>query len=132
MKKFEDEVWTERDKKKSVIESLKEKLDTFISDKNANSISIEDRYEMESCRTLTYEKVMEWIFKNRPENIDSAFLVRFKTKKNPTYPIMVAIMFLEEKHILLGKDYLKKINYCTFLDNELDNLFDGKESVILE
>lgn len=134
MKKFEDVVWTENKEnheKGTIIDALKQRFRTLING-NEKPIDIEDRYELDSCRTLVYEDISEWVIKNKPNNADAAFLVRFHTKENPKYPIMVALMFLEGKNLLLGREYLKKIVYCTFIDEDINKMFDGKESLILK
>lgn len=66
MKDFEDEMdWTERKTEKAnFVAQIKERISRFLNgDPKATT---EDRYELESCRTLELESVSEWIIRNKP------------------------------------------------------------------
>ena len=95
-------------------------------------ISVEERYELESCRTLTYDSVVSWLMANKPAMFDGALLYRFKSEKNEIFPIVVSIVYIVNDQPMLGKDYLKKIIHCAYMDDDLDALFNGKESVIVK
>lgn len=133
MKNFEDEMgWTERKiERQDYVAQIKERIIKLLSKKNAQA-SIEDKYELESCRTLEYEMVTDWILRNKTEENDGALLVRLREKNTTQFPIVVGIMFLHENQVCLGKEHNKKIVHCTYLSEELDKLFEGKESLILK
>ena len=130
MKKFENEIWTEKPRKLTFLEEIKERLRRFLG--NPDVISVEERYELESCRTLTYDSVVSWLMANKPAMFDGALLYRFKSEKNEIFPIVVSIVYIVNDQPMLGKDYLKKIIHCAYMDDDLDALFNGKESVIVK
>lgn len=132
MKNFEAEMgWTERKTEKSnFVAQIKERILCFLNgDPKATT---EDRYELESCHTLEFEAVSEWILRNKNEEYDGALLVRLKEQKMSKFPIVVGIMFLHENKVCLGKEHLKKIVHCTYLSEELNTMFEGKESLIIK
>ena len=133
MKNYEEEMgWTEKKAEKNdFVAQIKERLLRLLS-KNDPQTIIEDCYELESCRTLEYEKVSEWIIRNKMEEYDGALLVRIREKQPSQFPIIVGIMFLHDNRVCLGKEHRKKIIHCTYLSEELDRLFEGKESLILK
>lgn len=133
MKNYEDEMgWTEKKvEKNDFVSQIKEKLLHILSRDDDQAIE-EDRYELESCRTLEYERVSEWILKNKTDGYDGALLVRLRASKTSQFPIVVGIMFLHDNQVCLGRDHNKKIVHCTYLSEELDKLFNGKESLILK
>ncbi len=133
MKNYEEEMgWTEKKiKKNDFVAQIKERMLKILSKKDSQ-ISEEDRYELESCRTLEYEKVTEWIIRNKTDEYDGALLVRLREKNPSQFPIIVGIMFMHENRVCLGKEHDKKIVHCTYLSEELDKLFEGKESLILK
>ena len=133
MKKYEAEMgWTEQSKEKpSFVLQIKERVLNFLSNRDQN-IAIEDRYELESCKTLEYESVAEWILHNKKDQYDGALLVRIRNKKDVNFPIIVSIMFLNNNKVCLGKENIKKIVHCTYISEELDNMFDGEDSLILK
>lgn len=133
MKNFESEMgWTERKvEKQDLIAQIKERIINLLSKKDAQ-VSVEDKYELESCRTLEYEMITDWILRNKTENYDAALLVRFRKKQASQFPIVVGIMFLHDNQVCFGKEHNKKIVHCTYLSDELDKLFEGKESLILK
>lgn len=130
MKRFEKIIGAEKSRKGSVLDKIRERIKTLLS--NSENISVEDRYELESCRTLTYENVVTWLLANKPLNFDGALLYRFKSENNKVFPFIFAIVYISNDMPLMGRDYSKKLIYCTSMDAELDNLFNGKESVIVK
>ena len=130
MKTFENQLWTERPQK-SPWEEMKERVKHLIFGLD-ETINEDERYELESCRTLTYKNVVEWLMKNKPVDFDEALLYRYKSERNKKYPIVLSIVFVKDSKPLLGGDYLKKIYYCTFLDADLDNLFTGDDKVLVK
>lgn len=130
MQKFEKVIWTEKPRKMSILESIRESIMNLLN--TSETISVEDRYELESCRTLTYDSVVTWLMANRPSNFDGAMLYRLKSDRNKVFPTLVSIVFVANDQPLLGREYLKKIIYCTYLDEELDKLFNGKDSIIVK
>lgn len=130
MQKFEQIVWTEKPRKLTVLEAIQERIKSVLGISEA--ITDEDRYELESCRTLTYESVVSWLFANKPSNFDAAFLHRFKSEKNSIFPIVVSIVYILNDQPLWGRNYLKKLIHCTYMDDELDKLFNGNDSVIVK
>jgi len=133
MKNYEEEMgWTEKKvEKNDYVAQIKERLLRLISRKDSQA-TVEDRYELESCRTLEYENVSEWILRNKKDEYDGALLVRIRDKQPSQFPIIVGIMFLRDNQVCLGKEHNKKIVHCAFLSEELDKLFEGKESLILK
>lgn len=134
MKEFQDELWVEHPqpaKQSSAIQRIKERI-ARLGSSNEKGISVEDRYELESVRTLTFESVSAWILKNKTSDYDGAFLVRMRHDVDVKFPITVGIMFLKGKEVALGRDHMKKIIHCTFLDQDLNDSFQGGESVILK
>lgn len=132
MKNFEEEMgWTEkRTEKANFVAQIKERIFRFLNgDPKATT---EDRYELESCRTLELESVSEWIIHNKNEEYDGALLVRMRETSISKFPIVVGIMFLCGDKVCLGKEHLKKIVHCTYLSEELNNMFEGKESLIIK
>ena len=132
MKNFEDEMgWTERKTEKAnfVAQSKERMARCLEGDPKA---TVEDRYELESCRTLELESISEWILRNKKEDYDGALLVRMKDVKISTFPLIVGIMFLHDNKVCLGKEHLKKIVHCTYLSDELNDMFEGKESLIIK
>ena len=105
MKKYEDVVWTEKPQKRSFKDEIKEKLKRLL---NSVEIEEEDRYELESCKTLTYDSVVSWLMLNKPNNFDAALLHRFKSCKNKKFPLVVSIVYIADDKPLLGREYLKK------------------------
>ena len=132
MKNFEDEMgWTERKTEKAnFVAQIKERMARFL--KGDPKATVEDRYELESCRTLELESISEWILRNKKEDYDGALLVRIKHVKISTFPLIVGIMFLHDNKVCLGKEHLKKIVHCTYLSDELNDMFEGKESLIIK
>lgn len=132
MKNFEDEMgWTERKTvKANFVAQIKERMARFL--KGDPKATVEDRYELESCRTLELESISEWILRNKKEDYDGALLVRMKDVKISTFPLVVGIMFLHDNKVCLGKEHLKKIVHCTYLSDELNDMFEGKESLIIK
>uniref|UniRef100_UPI003FEE386B hypothetical protein n=1 Tax=Alloprevotella sp. TaxID=1872471 RepID=UPI003FEE386B len=132
MKNFEDEMgWTERKTEKAnFVAQIKERMARFL--KGDPKATVEDRYELESCRTLELESISEWILRNKKEEYDGALLVRMKDVKISTFPFVVGIMFLHDNKVCLGKEHLKKIVHCTYLSEELNDMFEGKESLIIK
>ena len=132
MKNFEDEMgWTERKTEKAnFVAQIKERMARFL--KGDPKATVEDRYELESCRTLELESISEWILRNKKEDYDGALLVRMKDVKISTFPLIVGIMFLHDNKVCLGKEQLKKIVHCTYLSDELNDMFEGKESLIIK
>jgi hypothetical protein len=132
MKNYEDEMgWAEKKvERNNFVAQIKERIARFLS--GAPKATTEDRYELESCRTLEYEAVSEWILRNKKEEYDGALLVRMREKRTTVFPIIVGIMFLQENKVCLGKEHFKKIVHCTYLSEELDAMFEGKESLIIK
>ena len=132
MKNFADEMgWTERKTEKAnFVAQIKERMARFL--KGDPKATVEDRYELESCRTLELESISEWILRNKKEDYDGALLVRMKDVKISTFPLIVGIMFLHDNKVCLGKEHLKKIVHCTYLSDELNDMFEGKESLIIK
>ena len=132
MKNFEDEMgWTERKTEKAnFVAQIKERMARFL--KGDPKATVEDRYGLESCRTLELESISEWILRNKKEDYDGALLVRMKDVKISTFPLIVGIMFLHDNKVCLGKEHLKKIVHCTYLSDELNDMFEGKESLIIK
>ena len=132
MKNFADEMgWTERKTEKAnFVAQIKERMARFL--KGDPKATVEDRYELESCRTLELESISEWILRNKKEDYDGALLVRMKDVKISTFPLVVGIMFLHDNKVCLGKEHLKKIVHCTYLSDELNDMFEGKESLIIK
>lgn len=132
MKNFEDEMgWTERKTEKAnFVAQIKERMARFL--KGDPKATVEDRYELESCRTLELESISEWILRNKKEDYDGALLVRMKDVKISTFPLVVGIMFLHDNKVCLGKEHLKKIVHCIYLSDELNDMFEGKESLIIK
>jgi|GEM_PF-1914741 len=132
MKNFEDEMgWTERKTEKAnFVAQIKERMARFL--KGDPKATVEDRYELESCRTLELESISEWILRNKKEEYDGALLVRMKDVKISAFPLVVGIMFLHDNKVCLGKENLKKIVHCTYLSEELNDMFEGKESLIIK
>lgn len=130
MQKFEKVVWTEKPRKMTILEEIRERLRGLLG--TQESISVEDRYELESCRTLTYDNVVTWLMANKPTNFDGAMLYRFISDKNKVFPLVLSIVYISNDQPLFGRQYLKKLIHCTFMDEELDNLFNGKDSVIVK
>lgn len=130
MKTFEKEVWTEKTRKKTILEEIRESLRSLLG--TSDAITVEDRYELESCRTLTYEEVVSWLMANKPSNFEGAMLYRFKSDKNKVFPIGISIVYISNDQPLFGRKYSKKLVHCSYLDEELDNLFNGKESIIVK
>lgn len=134
MKEFQEELWVEHPQstqKSSPLQKIKERIARLSASKE-KPISVEDRYELESVRTLTFESVSEWIIKNKTEEYDGAFLVRMRQESDARFPLTVGVMFLKGKEVALGREHLKKIVHCTYLDNDLNDTFQGGESVILK
>lgn len=134
MKEFQDELWVEHPqpaKQSSAIQKIKERIARLVAS-SEKSISVEDKYELESVRTLSFESVSAWILKNKTSEYDGAFLVRMRHDADVKFPITVGIMFLKGKEVALGRDHIKKIVHCTFLDRDLNETFQGAESVILK
>lgn len=134
MKEFQEELWVERPhsaQKISPLQKVKERIARLGSSKES-PISVEDRYELESVRTLTFESVSEWIIKNKSEEYDGALIVRMRHDSDEKFPLTVGIMFLKGKEVVLGREHIKKIVHCTFLDNDLNDTFQGGDSVILK
>lgn len=132
MKNFEDEMgWTERKTEKAnFVAQIKERMARFL--KGDPKATIEDRYELESCRTLELESISEWILRNKKDEYNGALLVRMKDVKISAFPLVVGIMFLHDNKVCLGKENLKKIVHCTYLSEELNDMFEGKESLIIK
>lgn len=132
MKNFEDEMgWTERKTEKAnFVAQIKERMARFL--KGDSKATIEDRYELESCRTLELESISEWILRNKKDEYNGALLVRMKDVKISAFPLVVGIMFLHDNKVCLGKENLKKIVHCTYLSEELNDMFEGKESLIIK
>ena len=132
MKNFEDEMgWTERKTEKAnFVAQIKERMARFL--KGDPKATVEDRYALESCRTLELESISEWILRNKKEDYDGALLVRMKDVKISTFPLIVGIMFLHDNKVCLGKEHLKKIVHCTYLSDELNDMFEGQESLIIK
>lgn len=133
MKNYEDEMgWTEKkNEKPDFVAHIKERIVRLLS-KNDQQATIEDRYELESCRTLEYESVSEWLLRNKTDEYDGALLVRMRDNRADNFPLVVGIMFLHDNKVCLGKEHLKKIVHCTYLSEELDKMFEGKESLIIK
>jgi hypothetical protein len=134
MKEFQDELWVEKpkqNKQSSAIQKIKERIARLVSS-NESNISVEDRYELESVRTLTFESISAWILKNKTSDYDGAFLVRMRHDADSKFPITVGVMFLKGNEVALGREHMKKIIHCTFLDSDLNNSFQGGESLILK
>lgn len=130
MQKFENVVWTEKPRKMTIPEVIRERLKVLLGP--SETISVEDRYELESCRTLTYDNVVTWLTANKPSNFEGAMLYRFKSDKNKVFPVVVSIVFISNDQPLLGREYLKKLIHCTYLDDDLDKLFNSKDSIIVK
>ena len=130
MQKFEKVVWTETPRKMTILDDIRERLRGLLG--TQETISVEDRYELESCRTLTYDNVVTWLMANKPANFDGAMLYRFKSDKNKVFPLVLSVVYISNDQPLFGRQYLKKLIHCTFMDEELDNLFNGKDSVIVK
>ena len=130
MQKFEKVVWTEKPRKMTSLDDIRERLQGLLG--TQETISVEDRYELESCRTLTYDNVVTWLMANKPANFDGAMLYRFKSDKNKVFPLVLSVVYISNDQPLFGRQYLKKLIHCTFMDEELDNLFNGKDSVIVK
>lgn len=130
MQKFEKVVWTEKPRKMTILDEIRERLQGLLG--TQETISVEDRYELESCRTLTYDNVVTWLMANKPANFDGAMLYRFKNDKNKVFPLVLSVVYISNDQPLFGRQYLKKLIHCTFMDEELDNLFNGKDSVIVK
>lgn len=63
MKEFQDELWVEHPqpaKQSSAIQKIKERIARLVAS-SEKSISVEDKYELESVRTLSFESVSAWI-----------------------------------------------------------------------
>lgn len=130
MQKFEKVVWTEKPRKMTILDDIRERLQGLLG--TQETISVEDRYELESCRTLTYDNVVTWLMANKPTNFEGAMLYRFKSDKNKVFPLVLSVVYISNDQPLFGRQYLKKLIHCTFMDEELDNLFNGKDSVIVK
>ena len=132
MKNFEEEMgWTEKKiEKANFVAQIKERIFRFLSDDS--KVTAEDRYELESCRTLEYESITEWILRNKKDEYTGALLVRMREKRNSAFPIIVGIMFMQDNKACLGKEHLKKIVHCKYLSEDLNEMFDGKESLIIK
>lgn len=130
MQKFENVVWGEKNPKKTILDKIRECINGLLG--NHETISVEDRYELEACRILTYDNVVTWLMANRPSNFDGAMLYRFKSEKNKTFPIIVSIVFVLNDQPLLGSNFSKKLIHCSYFDQELEKLFNGKESIIVK
>jgi hypothetical protein len=132
MKDFKDEFWVESTPKNaSVLSRIKDRL-LSVEKSSKEGPTVEDRYELESIRTLSYQMVSEWIIHNKKDEYDGALLVRIREKKESTYPITVGIMFLQGKEVCLGREHIKKIVHCSYIDQDLNDLFQGEESVIIK
>ena len=114
----------------TILDEIRERLQGLLG--TQETISVEDRYELESCRTLTYDNVVTWLMANKPANFDGAMLYRFKNDKNKVFPLVLSVVYISNGQPLFGRQYLKKLIHCTFMDEELDNLFNGKDSVIVK
>lgn len=132
MKNYEDEMgWTEKKQKDSgFVAQIKNRIDQIIN--GERKISVEDRYELESSKTLSFESVSEWILRNKQDEYDGALLVRMKGNKNTAFPNVVGIMFLRDNQVCLGKEHLKKIVHCVYLSEDLNTMFEGKDSLIIK
>lgn len=130
MKTFENQMWTECSQK-SPWEEMRTRIKHLIYGLD-ETIEEDDRYELESCRTLTYKEVVDWLIKNKPSDFDEALLYRYKSERNIIYPIVLSIVFVKDSKPLLGRNYLKKIYYCSFLDVDLDKLFAGEDKVLVK
>lgn len=130
MQSYENVVWTEKPRKMTILEEIRERLKVLLDP--SETISVEDRYELESCRTLTYDNVVTWLTANKPSNFDGAMLYRFKSNKNKVFPIVVSIVFISNDQPLFGREYLKKLIHCTYLDDDLNKLFNSKDSIIVK
>lgn len=132
MKNYEDEMgWTEKKQKDSgFVAQIKNRIDQIIN--GERKISVEDRYELESSKTLSFESVSEWILRNKQDEYDGALLVRMKGNKNTAFPNVVGIMFLKDNQVCLGKEHLKKIVHCVYLSEDLNTMFEGKDSLIIK
>ena len=124
--------WTEKHEssQKSQIPRIKEFIISLLSRQKKQTL-VEDRYELEACKTLKYEDVSGWILKNKTDEADGALLVRLREEQDLNYPIVIAIMFLQNNHVLLGRENMKKIVHCKYLEEELNAMFAGKESLII-
>lgn len=132
MKNYEDEMgWTEKKQIDSgFVAQIKNRIDQIIN--GERKISVEDRYELESSKTLSFESVSEWILRNKQDEYDGALLVRMKGNKNTAFPNVVGIMFLRDNQVCLGKEHLKKIVHCVYLSEDLNTMFEGKDSLIIK
>lgn len=132
MKNYEDEMgWTEKKQEESgFVSQIKNRINRIIN--SERKVSVEDRYELESCKTLTFESVSEWILRNKQDEYDGALLVRMKGKENTTFPNVVGIMFLKNNEVCMGKEHLKKIVHCVYLSEDLNTMFEGKDSLIIK
>lgn len=97
-----------------------------------DGLTVEDKYELESCKLLTYENLFVWTKTNAPSDFEGALLCRFKSVKSKMFPLMVSVVYLLNDQPLLGKEYSKKIFYCAAVDGDLEQLFNGKDLVIIE
>lgn len=132
MKNYEDEMgWTEKKQEDAgFVAQIKNRIDRIIN--GERKISVEDRYELESSKTLSFESVSEWILRNKQDEYDGALLVRMKGNKNTAFPNVVGIMFLRDNQVCLGKEHLKKIVHCVYLSEDLNTMFEGKDSLIIK
>lgn len=130
MKSFEEQMKKSAGPQGGIVQTICERLSSLISPKNGE-IEVEDRYELESCKVLTYESVVAWLMKNKPANFDSALMVRYQDPKNKVFPCVVGLVFISGDNVLLGKDFLKKIIYCRTFDRDIEKLFGNNNSVIL-
>ena len=132
MKDFKNELWVEASQKNaSVLSCIKNRL-LSIEKPSKDGPTVEDRYELESVRTLSYQMVSEWIIHNKKDEYNGALLVRIREKKESTYPITIGIMLLQGREICLGREHIKKIVHCSYIDQDLNDLFQGEESVIIK
>lgn len=132
MKNFNDEMgWTEKKvEKNNFVSQIKERIIRVLN--GDSKATTEDRYELESCHTLDYESISEWILRNKKEEYDSALLVRLRETQPSKFPIVVGVMFVHDNKVCLGKEHLKKIVHCTYLSEDLNELFNGNDSLIIK
>jgi hypothetical protein len=130
MQRFEKLVGTEKTRRMTIFNEIRERIKALLG--APETISVEDRYELESCRTLTYDDVVTWLFANKPSDFDGALLYRFKNERNKVFPVVVTIVYVSNDNPLFGRGYLKKLIHCTYMDEELENLFNGRDFIIVK
>lgn len=126
--------WTEKKRStqdQSIVVQIKERILRVLSE-NEQDITEEDKYELESCHTLEFESVSNWILRNKTDFYDSALLVRIRKEGDFKFPITVSLMFIHDNQVCLGKEHSKKIIHCAYLSEELDEMFEGKDSLIIK